>query len=153
MRALTFTSKWEGGFSNDKADPGGKTKYGISDAGDGTVDGLVEGKTKVEDLTLPQAMEIYYRKYWLASGCGKLELPDAVAKFDAAVNCGVRRANQWGRSDRLPLYIIINKERTAYYNRLIQQKPELNKFYKGWINRVVDLRKYCDILETELLQK
>ena len=29
-RAISFVLKWEGGYVNDPADPGGKTKYGIS---------------------------------------------------------------------------------------------------------------------------
>ena len=153
MRATKFTSKWEGGFVNDKVDPGGKTKYGISDAGDGTIDGLIDlerdgkGDIKVEDLTLEQAMNIYYKAYWLAAGCDKLELPLAVSVFDAAVNCGVKRAIDWlipGMSTK-----DYNTRRVTFYTSLINKKPALSRFFKGWINRVNDLNKYVEILQTE----
>ena len=156
-KALQFTLKYEGGFSNDKADPGGKTKYGISDAGDGTVDGLIDldrdgkGDVKAEDLTLAQAMEIYYKFYWLAAGCDKLELPMAVAVFDSAVNCGVGQVKHWLRLDHN--YSMLITTRQIFYINLVTKKPAMNKYLKGWSARLVDLRKYCDILETELLQK
>ena len=154
MRALKFTMKWEGWFSNDKADPGGKTKYGISDAGDGTIDGLVDadrdgdGDVKVEDLTKEQAIAIYHKSYWLDSGCDKLELPMAVVVFDTAVNCGVGRALRWlKQAQTVKEFLAL---RVNHYHRIIDNNSELKKFYRGWINRVVDLKKYVEILTEEV---
>ena len=150
MKALKFTSKWEGWYSDDKTDPGGKTKFGVSDMGDGTMDGLIDidrngtGDVPVPDLTWEQAINIYYKSYWLAAKCNDLSLADAVARFDAAVNCGVSVARGWGTD-----YKMINTNRKMYYMRIIQKKPALNKYHKGWLNRLVDLAKYCDILTVE----
>ena len=152
MKAMKFTMKWEGGWVNDKADPGGKTNYGISDAGDGTIDGLIDldrdgdGDIKVEELTREQALNLYFKFYWLAAGCDKLPLPMAVVVFDTAVNCGVARAEDFYTTSDTPSSYC--GKRINFYTRLIDKKPALKKFYKGWINRVVDLRKYADILAT-----
>jgi lysozyme family protein len=152
MQAMKFVAKWEGGWANDKADPGGKTNYGISDAGDGTIDGMIDldrdgdGDVKPEDLTREQALQVYYKFYWLEAGCDKLKLPMAVVVFDTAVNCGTGRAEEfYDVSDTPKSYL---GKRIDFYNRLVKKKPQLNKFHKGWINRVVDLRKYAEILET-----
>lgn len=150
MKAMKFTAKWEGGWVNDKADPGGKTNYGISDAGDGTIDGLIDldrdgkGDVKVEELTREQALNIYFKFYWLAAGCDKLPLPMAVVVFDTAVNCGVSRAEEFFDIQDSPKTYC--GKRITFYNNLVARKPAMKKFYKGWINRVVDLRKYAEIL-------
>ncbi len=148
--ALRFVEKWEGFFSDDKEDPGGKTKYGISDAGDGTVDGMIDldrdgkGDVKVEDLTKGQAVEYLWNYYWIASGASALPYPYSAVVFDSAVNCGVGRARQWDRSARGNARKFLEM-RTHFYGRLVASNPKLKKYYRGWINRMVDLRKLVDI--------
>ncbi len=145
MKSMEFVSKWEGGFSNDKVDLGGKTKYGISDNADGTIDGLINGKIKVEELTREEALKIYYDNYWLPSGASGLPLEYALVIFDTAVNCGVSRAKAIDRVAKGDPYKYI-VERISFYTNLIDKKPALRKFYKGWINRCTDLKKYVDVL-------
>jgi len=148
--ALRFTEKWEGFFSDDKADPGGKTKYGISDAGDGTIDGLIDldrdgkGDVKVEELTLGQACEYLWRWYWQAAECAALPWPYNACVFDAAVNCGVGRAKAWDRQAKgdWKKFLII---RTDFYLALVERQPNLRKYRRGWINRCVDMKKFCEI--------
>ncbi len=74
----------EGGFVNDPQDPGGATKFGISQRSYPNVD--------IKNLTLGQAKAIYRRDYWDAV-CGD-NLPDPLSHFvfDAAVNQGVSAA-------------------------------------------------------------
>jgi lysozyme family protein len=74
----------EGGYVNDPRDPGGETKYGISKRSYPNVD--------IKGLTLKDAQGIYYRDYWVASGCE--QVPEAVRfdLFDTAVNSGIDRA-------------------------------------------------------------
>jgi len=148
-QAMRFTEKWEGFFSNDKADPGGKTKYGISDAGDGTIDGMIDldrdgkGDVKVEELTQGQAIEYLHRWYWQASGAASLPWPYAAVIFDTAVNCGVGRALQWDRESKgnSKQFLI---RRMDYYLALCEKHPKLRKYRNGWVNRVVDLRKFVE---------
>lgn len=49
------TLKFEGHYSNDKTDPGGETKYGISQ--------VYHKNLKVKNLTLDEAKAIYARQY------------------------------------------------------------------------------------------
>lgn len=154
-RALTFTLKWEGGFSNDKVDPGGKTKWGISDAGDGTIDGLIDidrdgtGDVKVEALTKEEAIQVYYHAYWKPANCDKFDLPLAVAVFDTAVNCGVKRANKWLKESQDPKSFL--NLRKLYYYRLVGYNPSMKKYIKGWLNRLNDLSKYIHILSSDVV--
>jgi lysozyme family protein len=82
--AKVTSSHIEGSFSNDKNDPGGATKFGISQRSYPNVD--------IKNLTIDQAKAILRADYWDAV-CGD-ELPDPLSHlvFDAAVNQGVHVA-------------------------------------------------------------
>lgn len=53
------TIEFEGGFVNSPSDPGGMTKYGISQKYNPDVD--------VKNLTVDEAVRIYFERYWLKS--------------------------------------------------------------------------------------
>lgn len=74
----------EGGYVNDRRDPGGETKYGISKRAYPMED--------IAGLTIERARQIYLRDYWGPAGCDAV--PDAVKLplFDLAVNSGVKTA-------------------------------------------------------------
>jgi len=93
-RAFAAVLGTEGGYVNDPRDPGGKTKFGISDRMDGKIDGMtdVNGDKKpdvtIEMLTLAQAKEIYRREVWEKMRADELPWPLSLFVFDAAVNQG-----------------------------------------------------------------
>jgi len=99
--AVTEVIKREGGFSNNKFDKGGKTKYGISKrfvkenekvlkkCGILDVDDIDEF---VESLTLEQAVLIYYRLFWRPLRCEEMNGIVSTYLFDTAVNSGIYRA-------------------------------------------------------------
>ena len=68
----------EGGEVDDPDDKGGHTKYGISQ---NAYPGLDIGT-----LTMDDAIELYYRDYWLAANCSRLPSDLAIALFDSRVN-------------------------------------------------------------------
>lgn len=74
----------EGGYVDDPADPGGRTKYGISQR-------AYPGEN-IAGMTLDRAQEIYRRDYWGPAGCDAV--PDVLKfdLFDMAVNQGVKAA-------------------------------------------------------------
>ncbi|MDP1964004.1 MAG: glycosyl hydrolase 108 family protein [Reyranella sp.] len=98
----------EGGWSDDKADNGGATKYGISlrfavaagdiDVnGDGladldlNMDGVIDGHD-IRLLTPPIALALYFGHFWIDPGIWKLPRPIDAAVFDQAVNGGTTAA-------------------------------------------------------------
>lgn len=74
----------EGGVSNNPADGGGLTKYGISKR-------AYPGEDII-NLTLDRAKRIYHQDYWGPAGCDTV--PEAIKfdLFDMAVNSGVKTA-------------------------------------------------------------
>ena len=81
----------EGGYSDHATDPGGKTRYGITEA----VARRHGYQGDMRDLPIDLARSIYREDYWEAVRAEFM--PDAVRfdLFDAAVNSGPRQAVKW----------------------------------------------------------
>jgi len=125
--AIEFVLKWEGELIEDKNDPGGITKYGISQKAHPYLD--------IKNLTLKKAKQIYYDNYWLKADCDKMPFPFNLIVFDTAVNCGVRRAKEiMTKSLGWQDYLF---KRIEFYAGL----KNFKYFGRGWINRVIDLYK------------
>lgn len=109
--AIAFVLGHEGGFSDDPADSGGPTRWGVSlawlrKAGlldldhDGRPDGDVNGDGAVdaEDVrVLPRdhAIRLYRLHWWDALGYARITDPAIAAKtFDLAVNMGAAAAHR-----------------------------------------------------------
>jgi len=148
-QALNFTLRWEGGdkYTNDPTDPGGETKFGISKKAYLDLD--------IKSLTRLEAEKIYYNDYWLKCGCDIMDTGMSIVCFDSAVNCGVGRTRSWLAELNVKVkagelkgsdYRWMLQRRIQYYLELVKKKPALNKYIKGWLNRVNDLSKYTDII-------
>lgn len=85
-------SAYEGGFVNDPKDPGGATKYGITQAALAQHRGHAVTVQDVRDLTLGEAAEIYGAVYWPSIKGDDLPGGVDLFAFDVAVNSGRQRA-------------------------------------------------------------
>lgn len=84
----------EGGYGNHPSDPGGKTKYGITQETARRND--YQGSMR--DLPLQKAKEIYWNEYFLRAGLARIadiSEPIAAELFDSGVNAGSGRAALW----------------------------------------------------------
>lgn len=86
--ALEVVLKHEGGFSDHAADPGGKTRFGITEA----VAREHGYAGDMRELPLELAKQIYRRAYWDKASCDALPPQIRLFVFDHAVNAGVPRA-------------------------------------------------------------
>ena len=80
-RAINRILAHEGGYVNDRFDPGGETRYGISKRAYPSVD--------IKNLTRDGAKALYHRDYWQAIQGDELHPAIAFQVMDAAVNHGV----------------------------------------------------------------
>lgn len=146
---LKVILKHEGGYVNNPKDPGGETKYGISKR---AFPGL-----NIKELTVEDASAIYYHNYWIKLNLTNIKNEELKLHiFDMAVNAGIKTAIKLLQSivgttqdgvlgprneAKIGLYegdIVeeYKKARINYYNTLVKNKPQLQVFIKGWINRV-----------------
>lgn len=129
--------KDEGGYTNDPADSGGKTNFGITQK---------ETSIDVRTITMAQAKDIYKKKYWDALKCDDLPSGVDYTVFDYGVNSGVGRASKVYKSFKTlepqKAIIAINNERQAFLNNLAVRRPKDQKFLKGWTNRVSRVKAF-----------
>jgi len=147
----------EGGakVTKDPVDPGGTTKYGISQK--------AYPKLDIENLSEGDAIDIYLHDYWEPSKAERL--PDDLKHiyFDMVVNMGKKRAvrilqkainNKGGHLvvdggiGKMTLGAVhsINLEpdrlrafRVKYYANLVKKKPSLEKYFYGWFRRSLEV--------------
>ena len=91
-QAMVIILASEGGYSNNSADPGGETNFGISKRAFPSVD--------IAQLTVEGAKAIYKASYWdkTAGGLDNVDPGLALILMDAAVNNGVGAANKFLQS-------------------------------------------------------
>ena len=147
MSIMQFIAKWEwrgredGALTDDKQDLGGVTKFGIAQK--------FHPEISVRDLTLKDALQIYYDEYWLGSGADKLPMPLAGIVMDTAVNMGVGRAKQFLKAADGKWWVMMSKRKEYYANRRVADPEHSERFYKGWMNRLNDLDKWATIWEQD----
>ena len=139
---------FEGGYSNDKNDPGGETNFGISKKAYPNIG--------IKYLNEKQAKDIYYNDYWLKCKCHKLPGPIAIFLFDTSINIGqtkaikiLQKASNVKRDGIIgPITLasiksrgnmqIIKKMamlRIMFYMRL----SNFNKYGNGWLQRTIGI--------------
>jgi lysozyme family protein len=139
-RCHDVTKRWEGGWSDHPADPGGKTMYGVTEAVYHTwlrKHGLPI--RPVRQITMAEAEQIYFDEYWTPCGGPTLAVGVDLATYDASVNSGVSRGRQWllasiGGPDHETVKRICAK-RLGF----MQSLKIWNTFGRGWARRVADI--------------
>lgn len=90
--ALAFVLRFEGGYVDHPADPGGATNMGITRASLAEWRGTPVSKDEVRGLSRAEAAAIYRARYWDAVRGDELPSGLDLAAFDLAVNSGPSRA-------------------------------------------------------------
>ena len=142
----------EGGFSDHAADPGGKTRYGITEA----VAREVGYRGDMREMPLDLAKRIYMERYWRPVRADELPAGVRYAVFDAAVNSGPGQAVKWlqraaGVADdgvlgpkTLAAANALNADSLrskilAQRLRFMSSLPNWPAFSRGWSRRIADL--------------
>jgi lysozyme family protein len=142
--------KHEGGFSDHADDPGGKTRFGITEAVARAHGYLGD----MRELPLEVARSIYRASYWDAVRADDLPARVRYAVFDAAVNSGVPRSIRWlqgavgaltdGVIGPKTLLAVQQNNPEALLSRLLAQRlqfmttlPAWPSFGRGWARRIV----------------
>lgn len=167
-RAVNIVLQHEGGYANEQGDRGGPTRYGISlrflqsmPDGDIDKDGDID-EQDVESLTRDQAIDFYWREFWLKFNYGKLADWKLAAKiFDLSVNMGPSRAHRLlqqalqslgfkvaadgklgsatfraaNSAPRDALLSAVRSEAAGYYRLIAHINPDQQKFLEGWLRR------------------
>lgn len=161
-KAIEFTLPWEAGRDrngNIRSDgglnylDGEVTKWGIYQKAHPELD--------VTKLTIEDAFAVYKKDYYDVYKTFKRDplslddcpMPYAVAVFDTGVNCGVNRCYNWhltAKETKDPTKTLLGLRDAHYTNLKASNYSRYGKFYNGWIRRLNDLKKYCEILAADM---
>ena len=151
--ALAHILKYEGGYVNHPADPGGMTNLGVTKRVWEEWTGKPATETDMRALTPAMVAPLYKKRYWDAVRGDDLPSGVDLFVFDCAVNAGVGRASRFLQQavgvvadgaigpktleavTKMPADEIIDKFydlREAHYKSL----PTFATFGKGWMNRL-----------------
>ena len=152
LTAFEKLLKHEGGFSDHPADPGGKTRYGVTEA----VAREVGYRGDMRELPLDLAQRIYKDRYWDAVQAEALPADIRYIVFDGAVNSGVVQSAKWLQracgvmDDGVvgPITIRaanalatdgLKRKILAQRLRFMAMLANWPAFSRGWANRIADL--------------
>lgn len=149
-QAFAFVVEAEGGatITDDPQDPGGLTKWGVSQRSYPDLD--------IRSLTREQAKDIYFRDYWQRCHCDRFQQQLALALFDSAVNQGPAKAIRLlQRALRVTDDGVVGDETVAaasraypaealieYLSHRATEYARLNpRFHRGWFARLFRLQQ------------
>lgn len=142
QRCHPKTAQWEGGWSNHRADPGGKTMYGVTQPPfDEFNDRHGLPRRPVATITRAEAEQLFFEQFWLKAGCDKLFPGVDLATYDASVNSGVSRGRKWllasvnAADDHVKTVKGICGRRLGF----VQSLDIWKTFGRGWGNRIADI--------------
>lgn len=158
--ALARLLAHEGGYSNDAADPGGPTNFGITIFDYRKYVKPDATAADVRAMKLDEAKAIYRAKYWAAQRCDELPAGVDYAVFDYGVNSGIGRSGRVLRrclklsdtsaavtgeviaaaraADAKALVMAICEERLRFLQRL----STWSVFGRGWGRRVAEVKTF-----------
>lgn len=142
----------EGDYSDHPADPGAKTRYGITES----VARAAGYRGDMRSLPVSLAQEIYRREYWDAVRADDLPPALRFAVFDAAVNSGVKQAVKWlqraiGATDdgivgpqtitmaRAAQPDFVKRRMLAQRLKFMTDLPTWPSFSRGWARRIAEV--------------
>lgn len=162
-QAVKYALKNEGGYSDHKKDAGGPTNFGITQKTLSDWRSHEVSADEVKNLTLDEAKQIYYKKYWLPIACDKVtQISIAIAMFDVSVLFGTGVASVYSQKtlrncnveilvdghigpkslaalnsiDAEPFVKTLRKLLMDRIEVVIAMNPENEVFRNGWENRV-----------------
>lgn len=154
----------EGKYADLEGDSGGPTMYGISwNYNAGALSALGYTRDTMRTLKLADALQIYFDRYWVASGANVItDAGLGYIHLDAAINCGPGQAKKFlsrlsvnpahfdGRGNRnselfLGLVLEYEMQRMKFYTQDVSE-DQRRRFLKGWKRRMQYVSEHAEKL-------
>ena len=164
MKFIPLLLTVEGGYVNDPDDPGGATNLGVTLAtwrkagydidGDGDIDADDVRMLSVSDAVARVIKPKFWDRWhaddircqavanilvdWLYnSGSPGIRIPQKLLGVRQDGIVGPETLKALNGADQEEFFASIKSERIKYYSDLVARKPDLQKFFKGWMNRLL----------------
>lgn len=159
IKCLSFTLKFEGGYTNNPKDPGGPTNMGVTQK-----EYNIYRQSKnlliqsVKLISMGEVNDIYENSYWNQCDCNNLSSGIDFAVFDLSVNNGVKRAKTFLS---IALKLFPNGPSSDIIDSICNQRLSFDKslgelwntFGHGWTIRIENVRVQSKQLIENIAEK
>lgn len=148
----------EGGYSNNKNDKGGKTKFGVTqislDEYFRTTKSPLEGMPKeIKDITKEQADEIYYRNYYVANSLGKIKDPKLAYLWFVSFAGSYAGAQKWKKNiDKLSFEDLLEIRKKHFFD-IVKKDSTQRQWLDGWLGRDIRIQEMVRRSKEKLVVK
>ena len=158
---IPFILKWEGGFVNDPLDAGGETNKGVTlttfrqyFGKERTVNELKAiseeqwiyifkagfwNKWRADEIESQSVADILVDWYWM-SGAWGIKIPQRLLGVVDDGVVGVKTLAALNDAKPRKLFYEIKAARIQYYDDIIAKTPTNERFRKGWMNRLNEMK-------------
>lgn len=168
-KIITFIKKWEGGFSNHPNDKGGATMAGITMSTYKTYCAKKGKKTPtvtdLKNMSNAEWEDIFKTMYWdkakldqvksqkvaniivqmiWGSGASQIKTVQKLVGVTADGVVGAKTLAAINAKDETILFDMLYAKRAMYFQQICITTPSNKVFLKGWLNRLADLKKFCE---------
>ncbi len=150
--AINIINQQEGEFSDNPADRGGPTKFGITQE---TLKSLATGVDDISQITKSMASDIIVDNFLIKPGINKLPLSIKAQMLDMSVNHGPENAikimqrsmglKETGKLDQQTLDAAASIDpnqlldsRIKFYENIVKNDKTQEQFLNGWKNRAIN---------------
>lgn len=164
-KLIPFILKWEGGFANDKYDKGGPTMKGVTlqtyknyCRKKGLPEPTIEDLKKISMNTWKDIFKTMYWDRWQAdrilsqsianilvdwvwaSGIWGIKIPQRIVNVKDDGIVGEKTLEAINKQNPKELFDKIKQARIEFIDNIVKANPLQQRFYKGWLNRINDLK-------------
>lgn len=158
---MPYILKWEGGFVNDPLDKGGATNKGVTIGTFRQFFGPTATVDQLKAITTDQWLQIFNTGYWnrwradeiksqsvanilvdwiWGSGVWGIKIPQRILGVMQDGIVGPKTIAAVNATDPKTLFDQIKAARVKYIDDIIRTTPTNERFRKGWLNRLNDLK-------------
>lgn len=130
----------EGGYSDNKNDKGGKTKFGVTQIAlkeyfRTAKTPLLDMPKEIKDITKEQAEEVYYNNFYMRNKINEIEDPKLAYAWFVSYIGSAKTAPKWAKDKNIQTLDQLMAARKKLIFDIVKKDPTQRQWRDGWLGR------------------